>query len=119
MGVSKKLLTPSVVEAVVKKVNQKRITNSKDLRKLRSILPDPVAKAHFLGDAGDLESAALRLGTAKPKVDDGLTGELDAVVEAVKAVPWTTLQELKGNAQLLKKIDDAETMLRSLRKALS
>jgi ParB family chromosome partitioning protein len=119
MGVSKKLLTPSVVEAVVKKVNQKRITNSKDLRKLRTILPDPVAKAHFLGDAGDLESAALRLGTTKPKADDGLTGELDAVVEAVKAVPWTTLQELKGNAELLKKIDDAETMLRSLRKALS
>jgi ParB family chromosome partitioning protein len=119
MGVSKKLLTPSVVEAVVKKVNQKRITNSKDLRKLRTILPDPVAKAHFLGDAGDLESAALRLGTVKPKVDDGLTGELDAVVEAVKAVPWTALQELKGNAELLKKIDDAETMLRSLRKALS
>jgi ParB family transcriptional regulator, chromosome partitioning protein len=35
--ISKKLLTPSVVEAVVKKVNQKRITNSKDLRKLHSI----------------------------------------------------------------------------------
>src|ERR1700687_3476143 len=82
MGVSKKLLTPSVVEAVVKKVNQKRITNSKDLRKLRAILPDPVAKAHFLADAGDLESAALRLGTAKKKGgDDGLSGELDAVVE--------------------------------------
>jgi ParB family transcriptional regulator, chromosome partitioning protein len=67
MGVSKKLLTPSVVEAVVRKVNQKRITNSKDLRKLRAILPDPVAKAHFLADAGDLESAALRLGPAKKK----------------------------------------------------
>ncbi|QOZ06652.1 ParB N-terminal domain-containing protein [Bradyrhizobium sp. CCBAU 51765] len=119
MGVSKKLLTPSVVEAVVRKVNQKRITNSKDLRKLRAILPDPIAKAHFLADAGDLESAALRLGTVKTKSDDGLTGELDAVVEAVKAVPWTTLQDLKGNAELLKKIDDAEAMLRSLRKALS
>ena len=45
MGVSKKLLVPSVIDAVVKKVNQKRITNSKDLRKLRSILPDPVARA--------------------------------------------------------------------------
>src|SRR6266550_6204901 len=56
MGVSKKLLAPSVVDAVVRKVNQKRITNSKDLRKLRSILPDPVAKAEFLSDAGDLES---------------------------------------------------------------
>jgi ParB family chromosome partitioning protein len=119
MGVSKKLLTPSVVEAVVRKVNQKRITNSKDLRKLRAILPDPVAKAHFLADAGDLESAALRLGTQKKKTDDGLSGELDAVVEAVKSVPWTALQELKGNSELLKKIDDAETMLRSLRKALS
>ncbi len=52
MGVSKKLFTPSIVDAVVKKVNDKRITNSKDLRKLRSILPDPVARAHFLSDAG-------------------------------------------------------------------
>lgn len=119
MGVSKKLLTPSVVEAVVRKVNQKRITNSKDLRKLRAILPDPIAKAQFMADSGDLESAALRLGTVKTNSDDGLTGELDAVVEAVKAVPWTTLQDLKGNAELLKKIDDAEAMLRSLRKALS
>ena len=32
MGVSKKLLTPSVIDAVVQKVNEKRITNSKDLR---------------------------------------------------------------------------------------
>ena len=55
MGVSKKLLTPSVIEAVARKVNEKRITNSKDLRKLRMILPDPVAKAHFLTDAGALE----------------------------------------------------------------
>jgi ParB family transcriptional regulator, chromosome partitioning protein len=120
MGVSKKLLTPSVVDAVVKKVNQKRITNSKDLRKLRTILPDPIAKAHFLNDAGDLESASLRLGTKTAKVaDDGLSGELDAIVEAVKAVPWTAMQELKGNSELLKRIEDAEAVLRSLRKALS
>src|SRR6266567_2643755 len=39
MGVSKKLLTPTVVEAVIDKVAAKRITNSKDLRKLRQILP--------------------------------------------------------------------------------
>ena len=35
MGVNKKLLTPTVIDAVVKKVNEKRVTNSKDLRKLR------------------------------------------------------------------------------------
>lgn len=119
MGVSKKLLTPTVVEAVVKKVNQKRVTNSKDLRKLRTILPDPVARAHFLSDEGDLDSAMLRLGTPEKKAKAGLSGDLETAVEAMKNVPWTTLQELKGRSDILKQIDDAEAMLRSLRKALS
>src|SRR5215471_7920262 len=67
MGVSKKVLTPSVVEAVVRKVNQKRVTNSKDLRKLRAILPDPVAREHFLSEEGDVDSALLRIGPAAKK----------------------------------------------------
>jgi len=118
MGVSKKLLTPTVIDAVVTKVNQKRITNSKDLRKLRTILPDPVAKAHFLSEEGDLESAQLRVRLAEKKPKEGLLSELDAAVEAMKNVPWTALQELKGNVTALKKIDDAEQLLKSLRKAL-
>ena len=118
MGVSKKLLTPSV-ESVVRKVNQKRITNSKDLRKLRAILPDPVARAHFLSEGGDLESAMLRLSAPEKKAKGGLAGDLDAAVDAMKSVPWTTLEELKGDPEILKKIDDAESLLRSLRKALS
>jgi ParB family transcriptional regulator, chromosome partitioning protein len=118
MGVSKKLLVPSVIDAVVKKVNQKRITNSKDLRKLRSILPDPVARAHFLSEEGDLESAQLRLRPVEKKAKDGLLTELEAAVEAMKNVPWTALQEMKGNTNLLKKIEDAEELLKSLRKAL-
>src|SRR5580704_13135985 len=118
MGVSKKLLVPTVIDAVVTKVNQKRITNSKDLRKLRSILPDPVARAHFLTDEGDLESAQLRLRPTEKKPRDGLLAELESAVEAMKNVPWTALQQLKGDAAALKKIDDAEELLRSLRKAL-
>lgn len=119
MGVSKKLLTPSVVEAVVKKVNQKRITNSKDLRKLRTVLPDPLARMQFLSDQGDIDSAMLRIGPSARKPKAGLSGELDIAVEAMKNVPWTALQELKGDAAVLKKIDEAEALLRSLRKALS
>ncbi|HQS07306.1 MAG: hypothetical protein B7Y12_03000 [Rhizobiales bacterium 24-66-13] len=119
MGVSKKLLTPTVIEAVVKKVNQKRITNSKDLRKLRTILPDPVARSQFLSDAGDLESAMLRLGPAPKPVKGGFSGDLEAAVDAMKRVPFSTLQELKGDANILKKIDEAEALLQSLRGALS
>ena len=119
MGVSKKLLTPSVVEAVVKKVNQKRITNSKDLRKLRTVLPDPVARAQFLSDGGNIESAMLRVAPVVKQSKTGLPGNLEAVVEAMKGVPWTVLQELKGDPDVLKKIDEAEALLQSLRKALS
>lgn len=118
-GLSKKLVTPSVVEAVVSKVSQRRITNSKDLRKLRAILPDPVAREHFLSDESDLDSAMMRLGPAEKKPRSGLAGDLDSAVEAMMRVPWTTLAELKGDPEIMKKIDDAEALLKSLRKTLS
>ena len=118
-SLSKKLLTPTVIGAVIKKVNQKRITNSKDLRKLRAILPDPVAREHFLSEQGDLELAALRVAPASIKEKLGLGGELDAAVEAMRNVPWTALAELKNDPDILKKIDDAEALLKSLRKTLS
>lgn len=118
-GLSKKLVTPSVVEAVVGKVSQRRITNSKDLRKLRAILPDPVAREHFLSEDGDLELAMLRLGPAEKKAKSGLAGDLDFAVEAMTRVPWTALAELRGDPEILKKIDDAEALLKSLRKTLS
>jgi ParB family chromosome partitioning protein len=61
----------------------------------------------------------LRLGPAEKKRTDGLSGDLDAAVEAMKRVPWTALEQLKGDAEILRKIDDAEALLRSLRRALS
>lgn len=119
MGVNKKLLTPSVVDTVITKVNQKRITNSKDLRKLRVILGDPVAREHFLSKEGDLDSAMLRVGPSAKKTQMGLAGDLDAAVESMKRVPWTALAELKGDPDILKQIDDAEALLKSLRKTLT
>lgn len=118
MGVSKKLLTPSVVDAVVKKVNEKRITSSKDLRKLRTILPDPVARSHFLSDDGDLDSAQLRVRPVEKK-PGGFLSDLDAAIEAMKNAPWTALQQLKGDPQALKKLTDAEEILKALRETLT
>jgi len=37
----------------------------------------------------------------------------------MKRVPWTALEGLKGDPEILKKIAEAETLLKSLRKALS
>jgi ParB family chromosome partitioning protein len=118
MGVSKKLLTPTVVDAVIDKVAAKRITNSKDLRKLRQILSDPVAREHFLSRQGDIDSASMRLGISVKKDKSGLAGDLETAIESMKRVPWTVLSDLKGDPDIIKKIDDAEALLKSLRKAL-
>lgn len=118
-GVSKKLLLPSVVDAVVDKVARKRITNSKDLRKLRAILPDPVAKAHFLTRDGDIESAMLRIGGNLQKESAGLSGDLTTVVDSMKRVPWTALAEMKRDPDILKKIDEATALLQTLRQSIT
>src|SRR5215813_7694040 len=112
MGVSKKLLMPTVIDAVVKKVNEKRITNSKDLRKLRTILPDPVARAHFLSEAGDVDSAQLQIRSVEKRPEEQPLNELRAAIDAMKSVPWTTLQELKGDETTLRQIEEAEALLK-------
>ncbi len=84
MGVSKKLLVPTVIDAVVKKVNEKRITNSKDLRKLRTILSrSGVARAHFLSDGGDLLSPLNFKFAGIDKKDD------EQPLSELRAMQWT------------------------------
>jgi ParB family transcriptional regulator, chromosome partitioning protein len=119
MGVSKNLLTPTVVDAVVAKVADRRITNSKDVRKLRTILRDPVAKAHFLSDEGDIDSAMLRIVPPERPNDTPLLAELDAAIEAMRRLPWTTLEELRKDPDAIARIEEADRMLGSLHRMLT
>jgi hypothetical protein len=115
MGVSKKLLTPSIIDAVVDKVNRKRVTNSKDLRKLRTILTDPVARDNFMSAEGDLETAMLRVAPEAKKADPVFIANLNTTVESMRQIPWGMLEGLKGDPEVIKKIEDAEALLQSLR----
>ena len=117
-GVAKKLLTPDVLDAVVDKVNSKRVTNSKDLRKLRQVLRDPVAKQHFMTNAGDIDSAVLRIAPPEPESKGGLAGDIDALTALVKQYPWTELSALKGDRELMNKITEAQALLDGLKDAL-
>jgi ParB family transcriptional regulator, chromosome partitioning protein len=118
MGVNKALLVPSIIDVVVKKVGRQQITNSKDLRKLRIILRDPVARAHFVEDEATIDSAMLRVaGTPKP--ESGLISQLDAAMKTIRGVPWTELEQLKGDPHAVERVTEAEELLRSLRLNLS
>src|SRR5882724_4356472 len=66
-NLNRKLLTPTVLDTVIRKINENEITNSKDVRKLRTILRDAVAKEEFLSEGGTIQSALQNLGPAEGK----------------------------------------------------
>jgi ParB family transcriptional regulator, chromosome partitioning protein len=117
-NINKSLLTPSVLDAIVQKVNENEITNSKDIRKLRPVLRDPVAKQKFLnGDALDTVMGAVAPAPSRPR-RTGLAGELAELTDAIKRHSWTALVENRGDAQLLRQVEEVERMLQDLKKVL-
>jgi ParB family chromosome partitioning protein len=117
-GLSKKLLTPTVVDAVVRKVAEKRLTNSKDLRKLRQILRDPVAREAFLAGDGDIDSSMLRLPVPTPRQTTFLS-QLDETVQAMREMSWTTVASLRGDVTLIDRLEEAERTIRALRETVA
>src|SRR5436190_10647092 len=63
-NLNKKLLTPTVLDKIIRRVNDNEITNSKDIRKLRQILKDPVARELFLSNKGTIEASFRKLSPA-------------------------------------------------------
>lgn len=118
-NLNRKLLTPMALDAIIKKVNEQEITNSKEIRKLRQVLKDPVAKDHFLSAGGTIETALRTLGPAPSKKNQGLLGDIEQVSESLRRYPWTTLAALKGDVQVLRKLEETEKLLKDLKKALS
>lgn len=118
-NLNRRLLTPTVLDAVIKKVNEQEITNSKDIRKLRSILKDPVAKENFLAAGGTVETALKTLGPAPSKKAHGLLGDIEQLSESLQRHSWTTLAALKGDQQVIRKLEETEKLLKELKKALA
>lgn len=118
-NINKALLTPDVVSTIVRKINNQEITSSKDVRQLRHILKDPVAKRDFLSPTGSIDSALLKIpATAASKRPQGLVGDLDELTQVIRRYPWTALTPMKGDPEVLNKLEEAEKLLKDLRKAL-
>lgn len=118
-NLNRKILTPTVLDTIIKKVNEQEITNSKDLRKLRQILKDPVGKENFLSAEGSIESALKTLGPAPSKKAHGLLGDIEQLSESLQRYPWTTLAAMKSDQQIIRKLDETEKLIKELKKALS
>lgn len=118
-NLNKNLLTPMVLATIIRQVSDKEITNSKDIRKLRQILKDPVAREEFLSKEGTIDASFKKLGPAPKKKAQGLLGEIEELNQALQRHPWTSLAQLKDNPQAIRTIEETEKLLKELKKALT
>lgn len=116
-NINKSLLTPTVLDTIVRKVNENEITNSKDIRKLRVVLRDAVAKQKFI-DGESLDSVASIVAPPPERRKQGLAGEIEELTQALKRHSWTTLVDNRGDERLLKQVEEAEKLLQALKKVL-
>ncbi len=117
-NLNRKLLAPGVLNTLVKKINTQQLTNSKDVRKLRLILRDPVARDEFLSESGSIESAHLKLGPADLKKRKGIAADIQALSDSIKSYSWTTLANAKGDVDLIRTLEETEKLLKDLRRSL-
>jgi len=118
-NLNKKLLTPTVLDTILRRIHGQEITNSKDIRKLRGILKDPVARDEFLAQGGTIESSWQRVSPGPSRKGQGLLGDIEGLSDALRRYPWTTLASLKGDARVLRRLDETVSLLKQLKKALS
>lgn len=116
-NINKSLLTPTVLDTIVRKVNDNEITNSKEIRKLRLVLRDPVARQKFI-DGQSLEAVMDTITPAESRKEGGLAGDIAELTQALKRHSWTTLVEKRGDTELLRRVEEAEQLLRELKKVL-
>jgi ParB family chromosome partitioning protein len=118
-NLNRKLLAPTVLDTIIRRINEQEITNSKDIRKLRQVLKDPVAKDNFLSPGSTIESALRTLSPAPAKKGHGLLGDIEQLTESLQRYPWTTLAAMKGDQQILRRLEETEKLIKDLKKALS
>lgn len=118
-NLNRKIVTPTVLDTIIKKINEQEITNSKDIRKLRQILKDPVGKENFLSAEGSIETALKTLSPPPSKKAHGLLGDIEQLSESLQRYPWTTLTAMKGDPQVIRRLEETEKLIKELRKALS
>ena len=118
-SINRNLLPTPVVNAIVDKINAKMITNSKDVRRLRVILKDPVAKDVFMRPQSTISDALEKIGVAKKPRKGGLAGDLGAIIDSIRKHPWTEVSSLRGDEETMRTINEAEKLLKELRKSLT
>ena len=120
LNLSTRWRTPEIEEAIIKKVNNGFLTNSRELRKLRVIVKDPKAFAEFMSDGGTINSA---MGKIIPQSSDNKTGhgvinDLDNLISTLRSYSWSEIQNIKRDPAIRNKLKEVDKLVNDLRDAV-
>lgn len=118
-SMSTRWLTADIEAATIKKVNEGRITNSKELRKIRTIVRNPEALEEFLQDDGTIESAMEKVSSEHEtnKLGCGITRDLENLITTLREYSWSSVKDMKRDTGLRSKLDEVERLVEDLREA--
>ena len=127
-NVSPKYRTPEVEAALIRKINEGKIINSKDVRELRRIAPDEMALEEFLSDSGTIASALEKLplenGTSKPSSSaktnygQGMVIDIQSFADQLGRYSWEDLENMRDDPAVIAVISEAESKLNRLKEAV-
>ena len=115
---------PEVEDILIRKINQGKLKNSKEVRELRKIVPYPPALDEFMSENGTIESALKKLpddsggGSSHGSYGGGILRDIQAFSEQLGRYAWTELEALRDDAYFREALDAADERLALLRRAL-
>lgn len=116
-SMSKRWLTPEIEAAIIKKVNEGLITNSKELRKVRDIVKNKKALAEFLRDAGTIDTAMKKISINDKSMasEQGITSDLDNLIKILRSYSWSSIKDLKQDPLVPRKLAEIDKLVKELR----
>lgn len=123
-NVSPKYRPDDVESTLIRKINEKNLVNSKEIRQLRKIVPQEAALKEFLTDTGTISSALDKIPTA-PSVPRsqtygaGIAVDITSFSQQLGRYSWEELDHIQGDTNLLATIDEAEKKLARLKRAVT
>ena len=107
---------------IIQRIGSGEITTSKNIRDLKQLFREPIAKEVFLKEDSSLEDAWAALPETEPEGlsgKSGLTQSVSSLLRYLKTLPAVEIDSLKKDTSFLSQLDQCQSALKAIRKMVS
>ena len=122
--VAKHLRPPDVESVIIRKINEGLIKTSKEIRLLRKVLRDDVARAEFMKEGSTVADALRAIGPSSSGEDtrqrygQSVAEDLKTFGDSLSKYSWRVLRSIRNREELLTRIKHCQALLTELEEVL-